>query len=133
VKNGTCEEVITKSVLREVFHVDAVIGKDPRTKKPMCLTYNLWRGERNMMRNNLVWTLLLGLLLIVSACAGDKNNQTDANEKREETETTVYEAENGDIEVPKDPARVVMLSGFTGNVLELGVDVVGADVWSMDN
>src|SRR5699024_3377999 len=86
-----------------------------------------------MMRNNLVWTLLLGLLLIVSACAGDKNNQTDANEKREETETTVYEAENGDIEVPKDPERVVMLSGFTGNVLELGVDVVGADVWSMDN
>ncbi|HLR54362.1 MAG TPA: ABC transporter ATP-binding protein [Pseudogracilibacillus sp.] len=46
VKNGTCEEVITKSVLREVFHVDAVIGKDPRTKKPMCLTYNLWRGEK---------------------------------------------------------------------------------------
>src|SRR5699024_6625649 len=86
-----------------------------------------------MMRNNLVWTLLLGLLLIVSACAGDKNNQMDANEKREETETTVYEAENEVNEVPKDPVRVVMLSWFTRNVFELEVDVVGADVLSMDN
>ena len=46
VKTGACEEVITKAVLREVFHVDAVIGKDPRTQKPLCLTYNLWRGEK---------------------------------------------------------------------------------------
>ncbi len=41
VKAGHCEEVITKTVLKEVFHIDAEIGRDPRTKKPMCLTYNL--------------------------------------------------------------------------------------------
>ncbi len=39
------EEVITRDVLREVFHIDAEIGKDPRTGKPMCLTYNLIKGE----------------------------------------------------------------------------------------
>jgi iron complex transport system ATP-binding protein len=45
VKAGNCEEVITKDVLREVFNIDAEIGKDPRTKKPICITYNLLKGE----------------------------------------------------------------------------------------
>lgn len=45
VKTGTVEEVIEGSVLREVFHIDAVIGKDPRTNKPICMTYNLLKGE----------------------------------------------------------------------------------------
>jgi len=40
VKDGTPEEVLTPEVLREVFQIDAVIGKDPRTKRPICLTYH---------------------------------------------------------------------------------------------
>lgn len=45
VKAGNCEEVITPDVLKEVFHIDAEIGRDPRTNKPMCMTYNLLKGE----------------------------------------------------------------------------------------
>lgn len=45
VKAGTSEEVIEKSVLKEVFQIDAEIGRDPRTNKPMCITYNLLKGE----------------------------------------------------------------------------------------
>lgn len=45
VKAGPCEEVITKEVLRGVFHIDAEIGIDPRTGKPMCITYDLLKGE----------------------------------------------------------------------------------------
>ncbi len=45
VKAGTCEEVITQKVLQDVFHIDAEIGLDPRTKKPMCITYNLLKGD----------------------------------------------------------------------------------------
>ncbi|KMJ60376.1 iron-enterobactin transporter ATP-binding protein [Bacillus sp. LL01] len=45
IKSGNCEEVITPEVLREVFQIDAEIGRDPRTHKPMCLTYNLLKGE----------------------------------------------------------------------------------------
>ncbi|WP_226668863.1 ABC transporter ATP-binding protein [Metabacillus litoralis] len=47
VKSGDCEEVITHEVLKEVFHIDAEIGKDPRTNKPMCITYNLLKEEQN--------------------------------------------------------------------------------------
>ena len=45
VKAGTCDEVITHDVLKKVFHIDAEIGRDPRTNKPMCITYNLLRGD----------------------------------------------------------------------------------------
>jgi len=45
VKAGPCEEVITKEVLRDVFNIDAEIGVDPRTNKPMCITYDLLKGE----------------------------------------------------------------------------------------
>jgi len=45
VKAGSGEEVITPDVLKEVFRIDAQIGRDPRTNKPMCITYNLLKGE----------------------------------------------------------------------------------------
>ncbi|MCM3691836.1 ABC transporter ATP-binding protein [Neobacillus niacini] len=45
VKAGNCEEVISHKVLKKVFNIDAVIGHDPRTGKPMCITYNLLKGE----------------------------------------------------------------------------------------
>ena len=44
VKAGDCHEVITTETLRKVFRIDAEIGKDPRTHKPMCITYNLIKG-----------------------------------------------------------------------------------------
>ncbi|WP_174727306.1 ABC transporter ATP-binding protein [Mesobacillus harenae] len=51
VKAGSCEEVIVPQVLRQVFQIDAVIGKDPRTNKPMCITYNLLKGEKQHEKN----------------------------------------------------------------------------------
>lgn len=47
VMAGDCEEVITPEVLRTVFQIDAEIGRDPRTNKPMCLTYNLLKGDNS--------------------------------------------------------------------------------------
>ncbi|MGM7722793.1 ABC transporter ATP-binding protein [Metabacillus sp. Hm71] len=47
VKAGDCEEVMTHDVLKQVFQIDAQIGRDPRTNKPMCITYNLLKGEQN--------------------------------------------------------------------------------------
>ncbi|WP_318505921.1 ABC transporter ATP-binding protein [Bacillus sp. T3] len=41
IKAGTCEEVMQKEILKVVFNIDAEIGRDPRTGKPMCITYDL--------------------------------------------------------------------------------------------
>lgn len=46
VKAGSCEEVINQEVLKKVFHIHAEIVPDSRTKKPICLTYHLVKGEK---------------------------------------------------------------------------------------
>ncbi len=72
---------------------------------------------------------VLTLALLVSACGG----ASPASESGGSAETIVYESENGPIEVPADPQRVAVVSTFAGNVLSLGVPVVGADMWAMEN
>ena len=60
VKTGTSEEVINHDVLKEVFQIDAEIGIDPRTKKPMCITYNLLKkeDERHVQTSESIPTLV---------------------------------------------------------------------------
>jgi iron complex transport system ATP-binding protein len=61
VKAGTCEEVITHDVLKQVFQIDAEIGIDPRTNKPMCITYNILRGDtKNEKMANPVYSAASG-------------------------------------------------------------------------
>ncbi|MBS2971055.1 iron-hydroxamate ABC transporter substrate-binding protein [Metabacillus sp. KIGAM252] len=76
--------------------------------------------------------LMLVLVLLISAC-GNKEGTEKEKTASKEPETFTYQSETGPVEVPSNPKRVVMLSGFTGNVLHLGVNVVGADVWSKNN
>ncbi|MDY0395136.1 hypothetical protein RWE15_12790 [Virgibacillus halophilus] len=47
--------------------------------------------------------------------------------------TITYQSENGPVKVPAHPKRVVVLSTFAGNVMSLGVNVVGVDAWSKSN
>lgn len=41
VCEGSSYEVMTKENLRELFNIDAEIVNDPRTKKPVCITYDM--------------------------------------------------------------------------------------------
>lgn len=41
IKSGTADEVITVEVLREIYQIEASIALDPKTNKPMLLTYDL--------------------------------------------------------------------------------------------
>lgn len=79
-----------------------------------------------------LFPLVLILMLIISACSNN-SSETKDKVKKEEPKTFTYESETGPVEVPTNPKRVVLLSGFTGNVLSLGVNVVGVDVWSKNN
>lgn len=75
--------------------------------------------------------ILLLFLLFASAC----NNQITNSEKMADgqKETITYESEDGPVEVPANPQRVVVLSSFVGNVMKLGITPVGVDTWSMKN
>lgn len=41
IKGGSPNEVMTPSVLKDVFNIDAEVVADPRTGKPVCITYDL--------------------------------------------------------------------------------------------
>ncbi|MFV0414236.1 MAG: Fe(3+) dicitrate ABC transporter ATP-binding protein FecE, partial [Oscillospiraceae bacterium] len=43
VCHGTPEEVMQPRVLKETFHIDAEIVKEPRTGRPTCISYDLIR------------------------------------------------------------------------------------------
>ncbi|WP_044640292.1 iron-hydroxamate ABC transporter substrate-binding protein [Risungbinella massiliensis] len=73
---------------------------------------------------------LLLFFLIMSACSNETNNSAKDKNK---SDTITYESENGPIEVPANPQRVVVLSTFAGNVMALDVNLVGVDSWSKMN
>ena len=78
--------------------------------------------------------LLLGLMVVLAAC-GDKEetNETIDNNESTEAQTVTYESETGAIEVPANPERVVVLSSYAGDLIKLGVNIVGVDSWSAGN
>lgn len=45
IKEGAPVDVMTPEVLQKVFQIDAEIALDPRTGKPICLTYDLLENE----------------------------------------------------------------------------------------
>ncbi|WP_040203596.1 iron-hydroxamate ABC transporter substrate-binding protein [Neobacillus jeddahensis] len=83
----------------------------------------------------LLLPFILLLVLIISACSSDtSSSKEESKPKKDETpKTFTYQSETGPVEVPTHPKRVILLSGFTGNVIDLGVNVVGVDVWSKNN
>ncbi|WP_338752260.1 iron-hydroxamate ABC transporter substrate-binding protein [Bacillus sp. FJAT-52991] len=80
----------------------------------------------------LLFPIFLLLVFMVSACSGDSEKETNKTEKKE-PEMITYESENGPVQVPANPERVVVLSSFAGNVMSLGVNLVGVDSWSKMN
>ncbi|WP_054711057.1 ABC transporter ATP-binding protein [Bacillus sp. JCM 19041] len=46
MKEGSPEDVMCSDVLRDVFQIDASIVTDPRTGKPVCLTYDLMNEQQ---------------------------------------------------------------------------------------
>ena len=85
-------------------------------------------------------TILLLFVLILSACGStaepadpSSDNQSKTSTQAKGSDTFTYQSENGPVEVPANPQRVVVLSTFAGNVLSLDVPLVGVDSWSKMN
>ncbi|EGL16361.1 MULTISPECIES: iron-hydroxamate ABC transporter substrate-binding protein [Paenibacillus] len=88
--------------------------------------------------------LSLFLVLLLSACGGNQAGTKSGNNASSDSSGTAsaasksgtftYESENGPVEVPSNPQRVVVLTRFlTGNVMALGVPLVGVDEMSKEN
>lgn len=80
----------------------------------------------------LLLPVLLLLTLVIAAC-GNTEKKEESSSADTKKETITYKSEKGDVEVPADPKRVVVLAGFAGNVMALDVPLVGVDSWSKSN
>lgn len=80
---------------------------------------------------NLYITFLLLAVLILGAC-GTEESAAESSTAQNDSETFTYEAENGSIEVPKDPQRVISLTNGP-NTLALDANIVGIDEWTNAN
>ncbi|MFC5447825.1 iron-hydroxamate ABC transporter substrate-binding protein [Paenibacillus aestuarii] len=83
--------------------------------------------------------ILLGLMLATTACSSQTALTADSPkpESSDQTEaksgTVTYLSENGPIQVPANPQRVIVLSAYAGSVMALNVKLVGVDSWSKMN
>ncbi|MCH1627166.1 iron-hydroxamate ABC transporter substrate-binding protein [Fredinandcohnia quinoae] len=79
----------------------------------------------------LIIPFILISVLILSACGNSTKSQSAEDEsKKEESKTITYQSENGPIEVPAQPKRVVVLTGNAGDLISLDVNIVGVDEWA---
>lgn len=69
--------------------------------------------------------------LLVSACGNAATEKTSSEKNKKNTIT--YQSENGAIEVPANPKRVIVLASYAGDVMSLGVNLVGVEPWSKMN
>ena len=81
----------------------------------------------------LTFLLILLTALFLAACNSESTQETDVSPAEQGPETITYESENGPVEVPADPQRVLVLSTYAGNVMALDVPLVGVDSWSKMN
>ncbi|MGE6628878.1 iron-hydroxamate ABC transporter substrate-binding protein [Bacillus sp. NPDC077027] len=79
--------------------------------------------------------LMLIFVLVLSACGNSDSNSSSNKQssKKEASGKITYQSETGPVKVPANPKRVVVLSSYAGNVMSLGVNLVGVDSWSKNN
>ncbi|MBU8853609.1 ABC transporter substrate-binding protein [Priestia megaterium] len=82
----------------------------------------------------LLLPFMLIFVLLISACSnGSTENKNDSSKGNSESKTITYQSEDGPVKVPANPKRVVVLGSYAGNVMSLGVNIVGVDSWSKMN
>ncbi|MFD1861288.1 iron-hydroxamate ABC transporter substrate-binding protein [Planococcus sp. FY231025] len=82
----------------------------------------------------LSFILILLAAMLLAACGSDSASPSkEEGGAADSPETITYESENGPVEVPADPQRVLVLSTYAGNVMALDVPLVGVDSWSKSN
>ncbi|MED3931432.1 iron-hydroxamate ABC transporter substrate-binding protein [Priestia megaterium] len=82
------------------------------------------------MKKLLIPFMLIFVLLISACSSGSTESKSEGNSG---SKTITYQSEDGPVKVPANPKRVVVLGSYAGNVMSLGVNIVGVDSWSKMN
>lgn len=81
----------------------------------------------NIFKKSFFASLIVLLTGLLAACGQPQaGSESVAN-----NHTRIYHAENGDIQVPAKPKRVVVLAtAYVGNLLKLGITPIAVDEWA---
>lgn len=89
-----------------------------------------------MKNTRKISSILISLILLISvlaACGSDetKDKDTDSQEKNQ---TRTYSSDFGDVEIPANPEKVVVLApSYVGYFLTLGIPTIGVTQLAIDN
>ncbi|CAM5504423.1 ABC transporter substrate-binding protein [Bacillus safensis FO-36b] [Bacillus safensis subsp. safensis] len=81
----------------------------------------------------ILFPLMLIFVLVLSACGNSSTSSSNKGNQSTSSDKITYQSENGPVKLPAHPKRVVVLGSYTGNVMSLGVNLVGVDSWSKKN
>lgn len=92
----------------------------------------------NYLKKSVFIFLAILLVGIVAACGQVSNNKTPESQQGQSTEnkneTITYTAANGEVKIPKNPKRVVVLAeSYVGDFLALGITPIGVTQKALDN
>jgi len=85
------------------------------------------------MKKRIIPFFVLVVVLMLSACSSSSQETSSGSKKDQPMDTITYQSENGPVQVPAHPKRVIVLASYAGNVMSLGVNLVGVDSWSKMN
>lgn len=92
---------------------------------------------KSMKLQMMILLLVIGMLTACAQNAGSENdleNEKEKSDVQQEQKTKIYEAANGEIEIPKDPERVLVIAdSYVGYFLVLGIQPIGISDFAMDN
>ncbi|WEG14440.1 iron-hydroxamate ABC transporter substrate-binding protein [Pullulanibacillus sp. KACC 23026] len=83
--------------------------------------------------------ILLLLVLFLNACGNSQSNTSGGSKKGSGSaesarpKMVTYQSENGPVKVPAHPKRVVVLDLSAGDVIKLGIHLVGVDTYAENN
>ncbi len=93
------------------------------------------------MKKKLLVSFILVMMMVVSACGSNSTNNKNgapsqnadgSSATKDASGTFTYQSENGPVEVPSNPKRIVALTNAP-NVLALDGTLVGVDQWTNTN
>lgn len=94
-------------------------------EKAFCSDCSIVSNDAERLRSNQA---------VNTAKGSDSSSEPAQNTNTQDSGTVTYQSEDGPVEVPKNPQRVVVLTRFlTGNVMALDVPLIGVDEMSKEN
>lgn len=84
-----------------------------------------------MKKRHIIFLLLF--ILVLNACDNNKTNNALKSKQEPMSDTIIYQSENGPVEVPANPQRVIVFHPYAGYVMALDVALVGVDTWANQN